>query len=370
MSEDTNFLDHDEAQNRHKGDFGRGRRGNQQEQEPGNRDRSRPKSRGKSPNRDRSNEPKGSNRDPNHDKMEEQKSDNNSNKPPISEDQEKGPHDDKNLNDQKGNDGKNEEQKSDNRDNNQDGQNDKSGEKGQKENNNKNEEQKSDNNSNKPSDREDQGKGPHNDKNLDDQDDRDERDDKPPRNNDSDGRSDRGDRSDDPDDCRSDWSGPDGDQHPELDNQSGGGPPPPPGGHHHGHGPDGLGPSEAASYRPGFMERLSRQGESNETVFEIFLGSALILFAVVFGAIYLIKRHHLKKLGRSQTPIKRTNLAMPTQNIATANFLQYHQKESQGVEFVYQSRPYFDYNSQKSNDKLRLQSIAKFPTQEDVLDLS
>jgi len=127
--------------------------------------------------------------------------------------------------------------------------------------------------------------------------------------------------------------------------------------------------AEVPSSRPGFMERASAYTItfSNETMFEVLLGSMLILVSAVFLFIYMIKRQRRKTM-RSQSPI---HFVTPNQNIATSNFYQYYQKEGfipTGTVVGYIPEGHFLQPGAKNSANLK--SFGRLPTQDEILDLS
>lgn len=164
---------------------------------------------------------------------------------------------------------------------------------------------------------------------------------------------------------------------PELDEQ---GNPIQPGGPHHDFSDDGgehgprpnhhlPPPNEAPSYRPGFMERTSAYTLtfSSETMFEVLLGSLLILVSAVFLFIYMVKRQRRKTM-RSQSPVQ---FVTPNQNIATANFYQYYQKEGlipTGTVVGYIPEGQFLQPGAKNVENLK--GFGRLQTQDEILDLS
>lgn len=167
---------------------------------------------------------------------------------------------------------------------------------------------------------------------------------------------------------------------PELDEQ---GNPIHPGGPHHDFSDDGRDhgpgpnhhlppPNEAPSYRPGFMERTSAYTLtfSSETMFEVLLGSLLILVSAVFLFIYMIKRQRRKTM-RSQSPAQNLQFVTPNQNIATSNFYQYYQKEGMiptGTVVGYIPEGQFLQPGAKNVENLK--GFGRLQTQDEILDLS
>jgi hypothetical protein len=135
------------------------------------------------------------------------------------------------------------------------------------------------------------------------------------------------------------------------------------------HLPPGGPQSETPSYRPGFMERTSAYTLtfSNETMFEVVLGSLLILVSAVFLFIYLVKRQRRKTM-RSQSPVHNLQLVTPNQNIATANFYQYYQKE--GLIPTGTVVGYIPEGQFLQSGAQNLKSFGRLPTQDEILDLS